>query len=105
MEKETIEKKIISLLNSKNLTKMGFAHNVEIESEFDEDGDEIVTIVDAVEITPDGLIAYDVIDIDEDGNADPVWKVSELPEETQKDILWALETQPWDVWNWENYKF
>lgn len=105
MKKETIEKKIIALLSSKNLTKMGFAHNVEVESEFDEDGDEIVTIVDAVEITPDGLIAYDVIDIDEDGNADPVWKVSELPEDKQKEILWALNIFPWNVWSWEAYKF
>jgi len=105
MTKETITKEIIALLNSKNLTKMGFGHNVEIESEFDEDGDEIVTIVNAVEITPTGLVAYDVIDIDEDGSIDPLWKVSELPEDTQEEILWALETQPWDVWNWENYKF
>ena len=100
-----MEKEIIALLNSKNLTKMGFGHNVEIESEFDEDGDEIVTIVNAVEITPTGLVAYDVIDIDKDGSIDPLWKVSELPEDTQEEILWALETQPWDVWNWENYKF
>ena len=100
-----MEKEIIALLNSKNLTKMGFGHNVEIESEFDEDGDEIVTIVNAVEITPTGLVAYDVINDGGDGDIDPLWKVSELPDETQEEILWALETHPWDVWNWENYKF
>ena len=103
MEKKTMEKEIIALLNSKNLTKMGFGHNVEIASEFDEDGDEIVTIVDAVEITPDGLVAYDVNDDGGDGEIDPVWKVSELPEDTQKEILWALNTFPWDVWAWEAY--
>jgi hypothetical protein len=100
-----MEKEIVALLNSKNLTKMGFGHNVEVSSEFDEDGDELVSIVDAVEITPTGLIAYDVNDIDKDGNADPVWKVSELSEGTQKEILWALNTFPWDVWVWEAYKF
>jgi len=100
-----MEKEIIALLNSKNLTKMGFGHNVEIESEFDEDGDEIVTIVNAVEITPTGLVAYDVIDIDKDGSIDPLWKVSELPEDKQKEILWALNAFPWDVWAWEAYKF
>lgn len=99
-----MEKEIIALLKSKGMTRMGFGHNVEITSEFDEDGDEYPIIVNAVEITESGLIAYDSNDEDENGEYDPYWKVSELPEDTQKEILWALNTFPWDVWNWESYK-
>lgn len=98
-----MEKEIIELLKSKNLNKMGFGHNVEVDSEFDEDGDELISIVNAVEITPTGLIAYDVDDDGGDGDIDPFWKVSELPEDKQKEILWALSTFPWDVWNWCEY--
>ena len=96
---------IIRLLNKKGLTRMGFGHNVEIMSEFDEDGDEYPVIVNAVEITDKGLIAYDVNDEDTDGGYDPCWQVSKLSEELQNEILWALKTFPWDVWKWEAYKF
>lgn len=99
-----MEKEIIALLESKGMTRMGFGHNVEITSEFDEDGDEYLSIVNAVEITDSGLIAYDSNDEDENGEYDPCWEVSELPEDIQKEILWALNTFPWDVWNWEAYK-
>ena len=98
-----MEKEIIALLKSKGMARMGFGHNVEITSEFDEDGDEYPIIVNAVEITGSRLIAYDSNDEDENGEYDPYWEVSELPEDTQKEILWALSTFPWDVWNWEAY--
>jgi hypothetical protein len=98
------EEKIIELLASKDRTKMGFSHSVEVMFDYDEDGDEQVTVVNAVENTPDGLIVYDFRDQDEDGNADPEWDVEDLSENIQKEILWALTEHPWDVWNWEPYK-
>lgn len=99
-----VVQEIIDLLKGKNMTRMGFGHNVEIMSEFDDDGDEYPVIVNAVEITDGGLIAYDVNDEDENGEYEPTWDVATLTGEQQREILWALTNFPWDVWNWEAYK-
>ena len=100
-----MENEILELLKDRGLTRMGFGHNVEITSEFDDDGDEYPVIVNAVEITDDGLIAYDSRDEKADGGYDPTSLVSELTEHQQREILWALKTFPWDVWKWEAYNF
>ena len=93
-----MEKEIIELLKSKNLTKMGMGHLVELYSEYDEDGDEIPVTLNAVEITDNGLIAYHSDDENE------TWNVSELPDEVQEEILWALTEHPWNVWEFEPYE-
>ena len=93
-----MEKEIIELLKSKNLTKMGMGHLVELYSEYDEDGDEIPVTLNAVEITDNGLIAYHSDDEND------TWNVSELPDEKQEEILWALSTFPWDVWEFKPYE-
>ena len=96
---------ILELLKDRGLTRMGFGHNVEITSEFDDDGDEHSVIVNAVEKTDKGLIAYDVNDEKADGSYEPFYLVSKLPEQQQREILWALKTFPWDVWKWKAYNF
>ena len=93
-----MEKEIIELLKSKNLNKMGMGHLVELYSEYDEDGDEIPVTLNAVEITDDGLIAYHSDDEND------TWNVSELPDEVQEEILWALTEHPWNVWEFEPYE-
>ena len=92
-----MEKEIIELLKSKNLNKMGMGHLVELHSEYDDDGDELPVTLNAVEITDKGLIAYNTSD------EYMTWNVAELPDEKQKEILWALSVHPWDVWNWCEY--
>jgi hypothetical protein len=98
-----IVEEILSLLKENGMTRMGFGHNVEIMSDFDEDGDEYPVIVNAVEITGDGLIAYDSNDEEPNGEYSPYWNVAALSGEKQSEILWALKKFPWDVWNWEKY--
>ena len=93
-----MEKEIIELLKSKNLNKMGMGHLVELYSEYDEDGDEIPVTLNAVEITDNGLIAYHSDDEND------TWNVSELPDEVQEEILWALTEHPWDVWEFKPYE-
>ena len=84
-------KEIEELLNAKNVDKVHFWHLVEVDSYPSDEGEDIPVCVNSVERTADGIIAYDEVDECEDGTHDPFWKVSDLSEKAQKEILWAMQ--------------
>lgn len=84
-----MEKEIKKLLEETASEKIPFWHLVVVKET--EDEEEAPLCVNEVALEGGKVVCYDRDDEDSDGTIEPIWKMTDLSEETQKELLWAIK--------------
>ena len=85
-----MEQEIIKLMRGYGYDKIKLVVLIDLGDEFDADLELYPIVADVVEIRAGEVYIYDEADEDENGEIAPMYKLTKLSDDIQKEVKWAL---------------
>lgn len=86
-----MEKEIIDLMKSNNLKKINLISLIDLGNALDADLEEYPIIADVIEIRDNNVYIYDSSNEDNNGDIEPIYKLSDLPKYIIDDVFCVLK--------------
>ena len=85
-----MEQEIIKLLKDYGSDRIKLLTLIDLGDELDADLETYPIVCDMVEVIDGNVYIYDSADVDDNGDIEPIHKLSKLSESIQKEVKWTL---------------